>query len=57
MLVQKSKCSGCKALVSEKGKYSCKLGLKISYKVVQTVALSPKPTEPCEKPKTLSALN
>ena len=56
MIKQQSKCTGCKALITNKGNFECRLGYRISYSTIRAVAVGPVPTNPCPKPKTFRSL-
>lgn len=53
---QHAKCTGCRALVTTKGNFECRLKFIINFTEHNGKAFSPRPAYACEKPKTFSAL-
>jgi len=51
ILVNRSKCSGCKALQLEGITYVCQLGVVVKSQLVRDRPHAPRPTAPCYKPK------
>lgn len=53
--IQRAKCVGCIALktIKTKNSYTCKLGVPVSFTHIKTIAMAPKPMEPCYKPTDL----
>ncbi len=54
ILATRSKCGKCKALIVKTSEFSCSLGKKVGFVMIEGIALAPRPPaeQTCYKPRT-----